>query len=329
MIRPTETESSVNKPHPTDMAEDGWQLSVCLQCPQCGTGLETGHCYACGFLLRVCDGILDALPPARKAHYTRFIEDYERIRAAEGRGSTSEDFYLALPYKDVSGRNNRQWRIRSQSFDCLIQQVLRPNFPKDAARILDLGAGNGWMSHLLAVAGYHPVAVDLLVNDYDGLGAATHYRAHLPRLFPRVRAELARLPFQQGQFDAAIFNASFHYAEDYAASLREAFRCIRSGGMVIISDTPWYSNDQGGQQMLAERRNSFLARYGIASDSIKSLEYLTDERLHMLERQLSIRWTAYTPRYDLRWRVRPLMARLRHKREPSRFRIYAARKLTA
>ena len=70
------------------------------------------------------------------------------------------------------------------------------------------------MSFRLGGAGYHPVAVDLLTNDRDGLGAAEHYRQHLPEIFPRFQAELARLPFQNEQFDAVIFNASFHYAED-------------------------------------------------------------------------------------------------------------------
>jgi SAM-dependent methyltransferase len=326
MVRLAETGSPVNTSHPASIVEDGLRHGIRLQCPQCGAAIEASRCCICGFLLHVCDGILDALPPARKAYYARFIEDYERIRAAEGRGSASENFYLALPYEDLSGRNCRQWRIRAQSFNCLMQQVLKPNFPKSGARILDLGAGNTWMSYRLATAGHHPVAVDLLVNAADGLAAAEHYRAHLPRLFPRIRAELARLPLEQDQFDAAIFNASFHYAENYAACLREAFRCVRTGGLVIISDTPWYSSDRSGQEMLAERRSHFLAQYGVASDSIASLEYLTDERLRMLERQFSIRWTAYTPRYDLGWRMRPHIARLRHRREPSRFRIYAARK---
>ncbi|MFC5862375.1 class I SAM-dependent methyltransferase [Acidicapsa dinghuensis] len=324
-------ESSANTPHPdtNTVVENEWPRDVRLQCPQCGVGIEAGNSCACGSLLRVCNGILDALLPARRAHYARFMEDYERIRMVEGRGSISEDFYLALPYKDISGRNEHQWRIRSQSFDCLMRRVLKPNLPEAGARILDLGAGNGWMSYRLAAAGYHPVAVDLLVNDFDGLGAIKHYHSRLRGLFPRIRAELVHLPLRQNQFDAAVFNASFHYAEDYTACLREAFRCVREGGLVIISDTPWYSSEQSGQQMLAERRSSFLAQFGFASDSIASLEYLTHERLCTLEEQLSIRWTVYTPNFDLRWRMRPLIARLRHRRDPSRFRIYAARKPAA
>ncbi len=182
------------------------------------------------------------------------------------------------------------------------------------------------MSYRLALAGYSLCAVDLLTNPQDGLGAAMHYRDHLPEMFPRFQAELSRLPFQSGQFDAVIFNASFHYAEDAAAALSEALRCANAGGIVAISDTPWYSRDESGRRMVTERRVKFRARYGSASDSLQSLEYLTDERLQTLADHAGIRWFIHTPRYGLRWRLRPLMASLRGQREPSRFRIYVARK---
>lgn len=307
---------------------DGSALTadVRLQCPRCGSGLVGLHCRLCQFHLRNCGGIVKALPPDRAAHFARFIADYERIRDAEGRGSETDDFYIGLPYRDATGRNGEQWRIRARSYDCLLGRVLDPNRTANGERILDLGAGNCWMSFRLAMAGYCPVAVDLLINDRDGLGAAKHYRKYLPRLFPRFQAELAHLPFRDEQFDAAIFNASFHYAENYEAALQEAVRCVRAGGMVIVSDTPWYSNDDSGQRMLAERGADFLHRYGTASDSIRNLEYLTDERLADLEKCLSIRWTVHSPRYGFRWTMRPFAARLRKRREPSRFRIYVARK---
>lgn len=301
---------------------------VRLQCPRCLTDLPELECFSCGFRLQSNGGILDALPPERAAHYLRFIEEYERIRSAEGRGSESESFYLGLPYKDVSGRNSKQWELRARSYDCLMERVLKPNFPL-GGRILDLGAGNCWMSFRLTVAGHHPFAVDLLTNASDGMGAAEHYRGHLPRLFPRFRAELAHLPFQKEQFDAVIFNASFHYAEDYEAALREALRCTGAGGIVVISDTPWYSSEESGNRMVSERHATFLRRYGTASDSIRSLEYLTGERLRELGERLSIRWTTYFPHYGFRWSMRPLVAKLRNRREPSRFRIYVARKGTA
>jgi SAM-dependent methyltransferase len=182
------------------------------------------------------------------------------------------------------------------------------------------------MSFRLALAGFQSFAVDLLTNERDGLGAAMHFQTSLPKLFPRFQAEMGRLPFQDGQFDAIVFNASFHYTEDSEAALRDALRCVRSGGMVIISDTPWYSSEESGRQMVHERRAAFLGSYGTASDSIESLEYLTDGRLRRLEEKLSIRWSLHSPQYGFRWAMRPLVAKLRNRREPSRFCIYVTRK---
>jgi SAM-dependent methyltransferase len=190
--------------------------------------------------------------------------------------------------------------------------------------VLDLGSGNGWLSYRLALRGHQPVAVDLLTNDQDGLGAAKHYREHLPELFPRFQAELDHLPFVARQFDLAIFNASLHYSEDYEQTLREAIRCLRPRGTVIIADSAWYRREESGRQMLAERRQAFVSQYGFASDGMRSLEYFTDERLLTLEKRLGLRWQIHSPFYGLRWAMRPLIARLRGRREPSRFRIYVA-----
>lgn len=288
--------------------------------------MNTLHCPSCAFRMRINNGIIYALPSDRAAHYARFIHDYESIRAAEGRGSEDEAFYLGLPHSDSTGRNHGQWRIRARSFDYLLHELLQENSQVNGGWVLDLGAGNCWMSYRLALAGYCPFAVDLLSNPNDGLGAAEHYRKQLPSLFPRIQAELSTLPFQNGQFDATIFNASFHYAENEEAALSEALRCIRSGAIVVVCDTPRYSREESGRRMVFERRAAFLQRYGIASDSIQSMEYLTGDRLRFLENRLGIQWTVHSPRYGFKWTMRPLVARLHNRREPSRFRIYAARK---
>lgn len=297
-------------------------VSIALRCPRCGADVSTLQCIQCGFVFHIYYGIVHALPPERVVHYARFTEDYERIRVAEGRGSNNPEFYLNLPYRDITGRNGKQWRIRSHSFNELLNRILRPRI--DTGCVLDLGAGNCWMSYRLFLAGYSPIAVDLLTNDHDGLGAAKHYLERLPILFQRFRAEYSRLPFRSSQFDAVIFNASFHYAEDFCQVLREALRCTKADGIVVISDTPWYSCEASGEQMLAERRAAFRNLYGTASDSLNSLEYLTDERLRDLAEHLSIRWQVYSPRYGALWSLRSIVAKIRRRREPAKFRIYVA-----
>src|ERR1700733_13733636 len=311
--------------------EEGIQL----RCPRCFSSLGhlqdedcTPHdCLTCRSRLACEQGIWKALLPERAARYSRFVEDYETIRAAEGRGSNSDEYYLALPYHDLSGGLSAQWAIRARTFR-YIERKIMPRFTPLAhyrLRILDLGAGNGWMSYRFSLQGHTPVAVDLLINERDGLGAAKHYEPRLPSLFPRFQAELENLPFADSQFDVAMFNASFHYSENYEKTLAEAIRCVRGGGTVLIADTPWYGDERSGARMLEERRTLFIRRYGFPSDELDSLEFLTDQRLGALEQRFHIQWHADSPFYGVRWHLRPLVARLRGSRKPSRFRIYSAK----
>jgi ubiquinone/menaquinone biosynthesis C-methylase UbiE len=295
-----------------------------LQCPRCRADIRSLDCESCGLSMQVEQGVVQALPLERAAHYGHFIQEYEGIRAAEGRGAADDSYYLGLPYEDTTGRNREQWRIRAKSFDCLLRKVLEP--VGSDLMVLDIGAGNCWMGFRLALEGHRPVAVDLLRNDRDGLAAAVHYDKYLVKAFPRFEAEMTRLPFAAEQFDVVVFNASFHYAESYVATLGEALRCLKIGGRVVLCDTPWYSCEESGQRMIAERQAAYLRRYGTASASIASLEYLTDERLSQLERRFSIQWQIHQPSYGLSWKMRPMMAKIRGRREPSRFRIYVAKR---
>jgi SAM-dependent methyltransferase len=274
------------------------------------------------------NGIWHALPIERATYYSHFIRDYEAIRAAEGRGSHDSHYYLNLPIVGRSAKNRDQWKIRARTYEFLKRRVLPylGNESQGRARVLDIGAGNGWLSYRLTQMGMRAVAVDLLTNDMDGLGAATHYDMHLARPFLRVQAESIRLPFCDAQFDAAIFNASFHYAESYERTLREALRCLKIGGMLIIADSPWYSRDESGKQMLVERRSHFFSRFGTFSDSIHSQEFLTDEGLEQLARMFGLNWQRHTPFYGFRWSLRPWLAKLKKRREPAKFRIYVATK---
>jgi SAM-dependent methyltransferase len=308
-----------------------------LQCPRCSgwigylpkthTGDTTLFCSDCCLKLACEQGIWRSLLPERADHFSRFIRDYQFIRSAENRGSADAEYYFGLPYRDLSGHNSQQWAIRAKTFLYIKRNIIPGVLPnaKRPLKILDLGAGNGWMSYRLGLAGHAPIAVDLLTNDRDGLGAAAHYRKHLSALFPRFQAELDTLPFTDDEFDLVIYNASFHYSENYEKTVAEALRCTRASGTVLIADTPWYRNEKSGEQMIAERRQTFTERYGFPSDGLQSLEYLTDQRLQRMEACFGIRWQTHIPNYGVRWSMRPLLAKLRGKREPSQFRIYTAK----
>ena len=310
--------------------------SLQLQCPACGQPLEESdplddsfsfRCIACGFNLERQEGVWNALEPQRTAKYRRFAAEYQTVRRLEGRGSSGGHYYLALPFKDISGRLSWQWRIRARTFRFFAQKILPvlEYHNPGGLDVLDIGAGNCWLSYRLALRGHRPVAVDLLVDHLDGLGAARHYLPFVRRKFSRFQAEMDRLPFESSQFDVAIFNASLHYSEDYDRTLAECLRCLRRPGNIFIIDSPFYFRDECGKKMVEERHAGFEKKYGFRSDSIASREYLTPSILAGLAERHAIDWQVFKPWCGLGWSLRPARAWLFRRREPAKFHIFWGR----
>src|SRR3546814_16283306 len=98
------------------------------------------------------------------------MDEYERIREAEGRGSERGDFYLGLPYVDASGRDAGQWHVRARSHDSVLRHLLAGTGHRPGDLVLDLGAGNCWMSSRMSLAGYRPVGCRLLTTHKTRMG---------------------------------------------------------------------------------------------------------------------------------------------------------------
>lgn len=260
-----------------------------------------------------------ALAPNRQEFYARFLEEYRQIRYAEGRGSGKTEYYLALPYRDLTGKNSNQWLIRGRTYKYFEKKIV-PEFEKsDGLDILDLGAGTGWLSYRLAQRNHRPIAVDIFVDAKDGLGAGHHYQTALNRQFPVVLAEFDNLPFEDAQFDLAIFNSSLHYSTDYETTLSETKRCLKASGSVIVLDSPVYKRSEHGEAMKEERHRYFAAQFGFRSDSLPSIEFLDNVMLTRLAHSLRLKWKIYHPWYGWKWSLRPLKYRIKGSRPPARF----------
>ncbi len=266
-------------------------------------------------------GIIRTLEPDPQIE--RFTREYLQVRHAEGRGSESPDYYWSLPFAEMNGELGWQWRMRARTFRFFERKILWP-LEKSSDRklnILDLGCGSGWLSYRIALRGHFPAAVDLLDDELDGLAAARHYEAKLDPMFPAFQARFDDLPFADSQFDLVVFNASFHYADDYRSTLREARRCLGWAGQVVILDTPVYASWQDGERMVEQRKRSFEKRYGFASDSLLSMEYLDHRMIDELAKDLNLSWRIYQPWYGLQWQMRPIIAKLKARRAPSKFKV--------
>lgn len=295
-----------------------------MACPSCLRSLvvsaeDRATCPACARSYHRDDGIWRLLRPGRQTCFSQWMKEYDCIRKHEQRdfrGDPGE--YLALPSALSTHPRAAEWAIRRASYRLLMAEVVDP----PPLRILDLGAGNCWLSYRLALAGHEPWAIDLRVCDFDGLGAARHYQPALGGLFPRCQAEFDALPFVDDSFDMVVFNASLHYSTDYATTLSAAVRVIKPSGAIVVMDSPVYHDESSGRRMLEEMREHFLRTYGHASDAMPSLGYLTHATMDSLGRRLDLAWRHLTPWYGWRWAVKPWVARVLGRREPAQFGVW-------
>jgi HemK-related putative methylase len=267
------------------------------------------------------EGIWRFVTADRAAFYAQFLQEYATVRHAEGRGSESADYYRALPFEDRSGRLRDQWRVRAASYRAFAANVLEPleKLRGHSLAVLDLGAGNCWLSYRLARRGHEVAAVDLNDDRLDGLAAHQWYAEGGDAPFVPVQADFDRLPFASECADLVVFNSSLHYSTDYADTLREASRVVRSDGAVVILDSPVYRDASSGHRMVQERHAFFERRYGFPSNAIPSENFLTPQRLEQLAAQLALHWQIVVPRHGVRWALRPWLARVKRRREPAAF----------
>jgi len=253
----------------------------------------------------------------------RFRADYAAHRATEGRGLAEAEL-LRLPWLRT-GPLARQWRVRARTFEAFLEQVADP-LAREAGRplrVLDLGAGNGWLSYRLALRGHECTAVDIRDDRVDGLGAARAFRARVP--FDCLVASFDALPVVDRFADLTVFNAALHYATDLGTTLAEAARATRRGGVLVILDSPFYAKDAQGAAMVAEKHAHAAERFGDRAQSLLALphiEYLTAARLREASAPLGLAWRRRRVIYPIWYELRPLAARLRGARMPSRFDIW-------
>jgi len=128
----------------------------------------------------------------------------------------------------------RESRFAKVWYRALLDHVL-PVLTLDGRRILDVGAGYGYLVPHLEPRVTRYVGVDLALGAVRQFPASSMRRAH------GVVANGAALPFPSGSFDLALCLEVIEHVADPARLVEECFRVVRPGGHVVFS-TPSYWN---------------------------------------------------------------------------------------
>jgi len=116
---------------------------------------------------------------------------------------------------------------------------LEPQIKGAAARILEVGCGQGHLAAALAGSDHQVIAIDA---DPAAVVAAR---------YKGVDARVGRFPdgdlreiFQEGAFDIVLFTRSLHHMHDLNAACEAAFSLLAPGGAVLVEDFAWNILDE-------------------------------------------------------------------------------------
>lgn len=90
------------------------------------------------------------------------------------------------------------------------------------ARLLELGAGDGWQARTLQASGFAVSAIDI---DNGRADTGTH--------FPVARYDGRVLPFADASFDVVYSSNVLEHIPDFAGMQRELARVLRPGGIAV------------------------------------------------------------------------------------------------
>lgn len=188
----------------------------------------------------------ETLGPLEAADGGFWSAEAERLYAAR-RGMV----FMAYPSEDRSMieatmEEERQWQGTGEAAASNLEflrasapgavdliNTIRPfvSSEHERPRALDLGSGNGWVSWLLAEAGY-----DTWLCDFEANSLATGLNLEHENLGEGKRfvTDARFAPFADESFDLVLFKEFVHHVADFRRLFTEAGRLLRVGGVMAF-----------------------------------------------------------------------------------------------
>jgi ubiquinone/menaquinone biosynthesis C-methylase UbiE len=166
-----------------------------------------------------------------------FSDHYLQVREKEGRLYTDQQVAM-FPEIEPSHAHYKEWQIRRQSTGKLFQYLLKKGAD---LHILEVGCGNGWLSHALSkLPGCKVVGID--INKHELLQAQRVFGdvANLSFMFARI----GQMQSAKDSFDIILFASSIQYFSSIHDVIGKSLLLLKPGGEIHIIDSHFYKEEE-------------------------------------------------------------------------------------
>jgi ubiquinone/menaquinone biosynthesis C-methylase UbiE len=173
------------------------------------------------------------------AHFAKQSASYLKVRKQEA-WLYPDEMALLLPQVPARHPHARLWRWRRRGLNHLLSYLTK-TYADRPINILDVGCGNGWMTHFLAknLKNAQVLGVDVNLTELEQANRVFQ----LPNL-QFAFADLTEGVLPENHFDMVLFAGSFQYFPDVSRILNSVKTVLKSPGALHIIDTNFYPNEE-------------------------------------------------------------------------------------
>lgn len=167
---------------------------------------------------------------------TTFEKLYLLVRQKEQR-VYSNDEIMNLPEIAANHRQNYEWSVRKESCKNLTTYLKKKN---QFLKILEIGCGNGWLSHKLAeIPRAEVIGLDINLTELQQ-AAKVFTNSNLQFVYGDIRKNI----LQNSQFDIIIFAGSIQYFPSPIEIINLVLKSLTASGEIHIIDSFLYNTNE-------------------------------------------------------------------------------------